>query len=117
MSGQEECEAHQDQVGQHEDAERGHQVPVAMGVPVGLLFEFVDDLLVAVLYNKNIMKEHRGKAVDGEREKDRFQPGIEPVMFDKMEIEGFEQEEPAAGAERKQVHRLDPGVETLPVLT
>jgi len=90
VPGQKEREAHQDQVRKHEDAERGDQVPVASWAVAGLLFELVDDLLVAVLYYKDIMKEHRGKAVDGECEKDRFQPGIEPVMFDKMEIKGFQ---------------------------
>jgi len=38
-------------------------------------------------------------------------------MFDKMEVKRFQQEKPSAGAERKQVHSLDPGVERLPVLT
>ena len=56
------------------------------------------DLLVAVLYNKDIMKEHRGQAIDDQGEEDRLGPGIEPVMSDEMEIEGLEQEKPAAGA-------------------
>ena len=90
MPGQEEREAHQDQVGKNEDAQRGDQVPVALRIPIGMLLELVDDLLVAVLHDKDIMKEHRGKAIDDQREKDRFGPGIEPVMFYKMEIGGFE---------------------------
>lgn len=117
MSGQEEGEAHQDQIRQHKDADGCDQVPAARWVLTESFFKFVNDLLVPVLYNKDIMKEQRGQAIDDQGEQDRLGPGIEAVMFDKMEIEGLEQEEPTAGAERKQVHGLDPGVERLPVLT
>ena len=89
VPGQEEAEAHQDQVGQHEDADGGDQVPTPRRVFTESLFELIDNLLVAVLYNKDIMKEHRGQAVDGQCEQDRLRPGVETVMFNKMEIEGF----------------------------
>jgi len=98
VSGQEKGEAHQDQIGQHEDADRCDQVPAAWRVLTESFFKFVGDLLVAVLYNKDIMKEHRGQAIDDQGEEDRLGSGIEPVMSDEMEIEGLEQEKPAAGA-------------------
>jgi len=92
-------------------------VQIPSGVLFGFLFEFVNDLLVAIFYYKDIMKEHRGQAVDSKCEQDRFHSGFEPVMLDKMEVKRFQQEKPSAGAEREQVHSLDPGVERLPVLT
>jgi hypothetical protein len=36
------------------------------------------------------VKEHGGQSIDGQGEEDRLHPGIETVMFDKMEIDGFE---------------------------
>jgi len=89
VPGQEKAEAHHDQVGQHEDADRGDQVPTPWRVFTESLFELIDDLLVAVLYNKDIVKEHCSQAVDGQGEQDRLGPGVETVMFNKMEIEGF----------------------------
>lgn len=59
-------------------------MPPVLRAPADLLLKFVDDLLVAVLYNKDIVKQHRGETIDGERKKDRFHAGIEPVMFDEM---------------------------------
>lgn len=90
VPGQEEAEAHHDQIRKHEDADGGDQVPTPWWVFTKSLFELIDDLLVAVLHNKDIVKEHRGQTVDGQGEQDRLRPGVETVMFNEMEIEGFE---------------------------
>ena len=90
MSWQEYRQAHQTQVGQRQDTGGNAEVPVMLRVFAESLFEFVDDFLVTVLHDKDIVGCHGGKAVYRQCEKDRFHSGIEPVMFDKMKIEGFE---------------------------
>jgi len=90
VPGQAEGEAHQNQVRQDEDAQGNDQMPIPSRVLAKPLLKFIDDLLVAVLYNKDIVKEHGGQSIDGQGEEDRLHPGIETVMFDKMEIDGFE---------------------------
>ena len=90
MSGKQKGEAHQDQVRQHEDAQGHDEVTVLLRVRLGFPHEFVDDLLVAVLHDKDIVKGHGGEAIDRECEDDRLEPGIKPVMFYEMQIEGFE---------------------------
>lgn len=86
VTWKEERKAHHNDIGQHEDPQGKFEMPVPSAIMVRLLFEFVDDFLVAVFHDKDIVKQHGGKAIDRNGENDRLEPVIETVMLYKMKI-------------------------------
>jgi hypothetical protein len=86
-------------------------------MPIGQRLIFPKDLLVPVPDDKDIVEKSRGQHKDGSRKDRRFHFRGKTGMFEKVQIQRLEEEQPAPRTEGKKIHGLHTGVKTWPVLT
>ncbi len=94
MPGQKYCKAEKRQVRYGQNGRRNHEVLLLPWISIGDSFILPEDLLVAILDDKDIIEQQCRQQINGGGKKGGLRGRFEPGMLNCMQIKGLYQEQP-----------------------